>query len=42
MSDASLDALSSIPLFAEIDRDGLDVIARLATEFTAPAGQVLA
>lgn len=35
-------ALKAIPLFAELDDDGLEVIARLATEFQAPAGQVLA
>jgi len=34
--------LKQIPIFAEIDDDGLDVIARLATDFEAPAGRVLA
>jgi CRP-like cAMP-binding protein len=37
-----IDALRAIPLFAEIDDDGLEVIAQLATDFRAPAGQVLA
>jgi CRP-like cAMP-binding protein len=34
--------LKRIPIFAEIDDDGLGVIARLATDFQAPAGRVLA
>ncbi len=37
-----IDRLRGIPLFAEIDDDGLGVIAQLATEFAAPAGRVLA
>jgi voltage-gated potassium channel len=37
-----IETLRTIPLFAELDDDGLEVIARLATEFRAPAGQVLA
>jgi CRP-like cAMP-binding protein len=37
-----IETLKNIPLFAELDDDGLEVIARLATEFEAPAGQVLA
>ena len=37
-----LETLRSIPIFDGIDDDGLDVIARLATDFTAPAGRVLA
>ena len=37
-----IETLRGIPLFAELDDDGLDVIARLATEFEAPAGRVLA
>jgi CRP-like cAMP-binding protein len=37
-----IETLRNIPLFAELDDDGLEVIARLATEFEAPAGQVLA
>ncbi|MGZ8597512.1 MAG: cyclic nucleotide-binding domain-containing protein [Actinomycetota bacterium] len=37
-----IDRLRGIPLFAEIDDDGLEVIAQLATEFAAPAGRVLA
>jgi CRP-like cAMP-binding protein len=34
--------LKRIPLFEGIDDAGLDVIARLATDFEAPAGRVLA
>lgn len=37
-----IETLRGIPLFAELDDDGLEVIARLATEFEAPAGRVLA
>jgi CRP-like cAMP-binding protein len=37
-----IDTLRRIPIFEGIDDDGLDVIARLATDFTAPPGQVLA
>lgn len=37
-----IETLRGIPLFAEVDDDGLEVIARLATEFEAPAGRVLA
>jgi len=37
-----IDTLKRIPIFEGIDDDGLDVIARLATDFTAPPGQVLA
>ncbi|HET6712404.1 MAG TPA: cyclic nucleotide-binding domain-containing protein [Actinomycetota bacterium] len=37
-----IETLRGIPLFAELDDDGLDVIARLATEFEAQAGRVLA
>ena len=37
-----IQTLKRIPIFAEIDDDGLDVIARLATDFEAPAGRVLA
>jgi len=37
-----IQALRRIPLFEEIDDDGLEVIGRLATDFEAPAGQVLA
>jgi voltage-gated potassium channel len=35
-------SLRAIPLFAGVDEAGLGGIAELATEFTAPAGQVLA
>jgi CRP-like cAMP-binding protein len=42
MADVDIAALRGIPLFAGIDDDGLEVIGRLATEFAAPAGQVLA
>jgi CRP-like cAMP-binding protein len=37
-----IETLRGIPLFAELDDDGLEVVATLATEFHAPAGQVLA
>lgn len=37
-----VETLKRIPIFEGIDDDGLDVIARLAVDFTAPAGQVLA
>lgn len=37
-----IQTLKQIPIFAAIDDDGLEVIGRLATDFTAPAGQVLA
>ena len=37
-----IQTLKRIPLFAEIDDDGLEVIGRLATDFRAPVGKVLA
>jgi voltage-gated potassium channel len=39
---ARLDRLRSVSLFAEVGEDGLRKILDCATEFTAPAGQVLA
>lgn len=39
---ARLDRLRSVSLFAEVGEDGLRRILDCATEFTAPAGQVLA
>ena len=42
MGDVDVATLRAIPLFAGIDDDGLEVIAQVATEFTAPAGHVLA
>jgi CRP-like cAMP-binding protein len=40
--DVEIEMLRDIPMLAGIDDEGLEEIARLATEFTAPAGQVLA
>lgn len=41
MSGATVDGLRAIPLFSVLDEDGLERIAALATEFSAPAGHVL-
>jgi CRP/FNR family cyclic AMP-dependent transcriptional regulator len=38
---ASVDRLRSLPLFAHVHDDALERLARVATEFEAPAGQVL-
>lgn len=37
-----IDRLRSVPIFAELDNDGLASILACATEFEAPAGHVLA
>ena len=37
-----IEHLRSVPIFAELDDDGLSSILACATEFDAPAGQVLA
>lgn len=37
----SVDRLRQIPLFAELSDDSLQALADLATEFEAPAGQVM-
>jgi CRP/FNR family cyclic AMP-dependent transcriptional regulator len=38
---ASVDRLRSLPLFANVHDDALERLARVATEFEVPAGQVL-
>ena len=42
VSDARIDRLRSVPLFAELGDDGLRRILDCANSFEAPAGQVLA
>jgi CRP/FNR family transcriptional regulator, cyclic AMP receptor protein len=41
VSDSSVEALRSIPLFAGLDDDALAMISRVCTEFEAGAGHVL-
>ena len=40
-SDAKLDSIAAVPLFADADRKHLEQIAQLCTEVAAPAGTVL-
>lgn len=42
MTTQRIDRLRSVPIFAELDDDGLRSILACATEFDAPAGHVLA
>jgi len=41
MAVEHVEQLRSIPLFAALDEHGLERVVALASEFTAPAGQVL-
>lgn len=41
MDEALADRLSGVPLFADLDQDHLRSVAKLVSEFEAPAGHVL-
>lgn len=41
MGSHTLERLRRVPLFADLDADGLDRLASIANEFEAPAGHVL-
>lgn len=41
MADNAVERLGGIPIFAGLDREGLERVAAIATEFEVPKGQVL-